>query len=287
MNKLTRFVFMATIVVAILLFAGSRGMPVKASKTSIGGTPMPINTPIIQPGGTGRVAPAQEQVKLKSVIRAYFEMRYKAFSVSQPKDFRLTGFGNLLSNSAGAKVFLQEERSKLAVEIKNAQLNHLRYVNYKYSLQFQALTLDASGQAATVTLAEGNQVVYEISRELDPAKPIVSRAGNIQHIIALRKEQGGWKIISDRYDDDLWKVLRQERKSTAEILSATSDMLGALKAAPRPAANPAITALAASLPDDPSSHAYDRAGAVAYAHQYLDFGLFKLSNRPDPAGKTG
>ncbi|MGC1378710.1 MAG: amidase domain-containing protein, partial [Anaerolineales bacterium] len=268
MNKFTRFIWMAVIVVAILLFAGRPGTPAQASNTGVGGTPMPTNTPIVQPGGTGRVAPAQEQVKLKSVIRAYFELRYQARSASKPKGFQLSGFGNLLSNTAAAQVFLQEERSKLAVEIKNAQLNQLRYVSYKYSLQFQALTLDASGQAATVSLAEGNEVVYEISKELNPAQPIVSRAANIQHTILLCKEKGQWKIVSDRYNDDLWGVLRRNKKSTTEILSATSDMLHSLKAAPRPDANRAVIALDYNLPEDPSSHPYDRAGAAAYAHQH-------------------
>jgi hypothetical protein len=273
MNKLIRFAFMAVLAFLFLFFAGSSWAPVAAGNLRLGGTPMPTNMPIVQKNGSGRVAPSKEQTKLKNVIGAYFEMRYQARSASKPKGFQLSGFGSLLSNNASAKVFLKEERSKLAVEIKNAQLNQLRYVNYKYSLQFQSLTLNTSGQVATVALAEGNEVVYEISKELNPAKPIVSRTANIQHTITLRKEQGQWKIVSDRYDDDLWGALRNRRKSTAEILSATSDMLHALQTAPRSAPNKVATALAYNLPDDSSSHSYDRAGAVAYAHQHWDNSL--------------
>jgi len=57
-----------------------------------------------------------------------------------------------------AKVFLREEMGKLSVEIKRADLNRLRYVDYKYFLDFRSITVDPATQTATILVTEGNEV---------------------------------------------------------------------------------------------------------------------------------
>jgi hypothetical protein len=81
----------------------------------------------------------------------------------------------------------------LAVDIKHAELDHLRYVDYKYSLNFRSIVIDPPSKMATVSVVEDNEVIYEISAELNAENPIVSRTANIGHTIVLHAEQ--------QYDD--------------------------------------------------------------------------------------
>ncbi len=132
-------------------------------------------------------------------------------------------------DSPEAKAFLDAELGKLAVEIKHTELNHLRYVEYKYSLDFGNFTADNSSQMATVSVIEEHDVIEEISMELDPEDPFVSHRYGLEHTIVLRNEQGQWKIDSDYYNDYLWRMLRQTGKSTDEILRKIDIMLDDLE----------------------------------------------------------
>jgi hypothetical protein len=96
----------------------------------------------------------------------------------------------------------------LNIEIQHAKLNKLGYAEYKYFLDFTEILVDASSQTATVSLLEGHDVVFEISKEISQSQPVVSTMRNLKHTIALRKVQGQWKIISDSYDDYLWRLLK-------------------------------------------------------------------------------
>jgi len=254
----------------MLLVLGNWVTPVQANNAGIG-TPIPTGTPVTVTEIPGEAASAEQQKELKSVIQSYVEIRYRALTVSDSGDFKQNGFGDLISDMHKAKVFLREEMGKLSVEIKRADLNRLRYVDYKYFLNFRSITVDPATQTATISVSEGNEVIYEISAELNPEKPIVSHTAGIEHTIVLRKLQGKWKIISDTYDDDLWRMLRHAGKSTDEILRTTDEMIRILEASPRSSAIRTSTTEALSayaIPDDPSSHPYDRAGAVEYALQH-------------------
>lgn len=154
-----------------------------------------------------------EQEILKSVIEAYFDIRYLAFNSLQ-----LDGLGDLVSEEPDAKAFLDAELGKLAVEIKDTRLNNLRYAYYKYFLDFRNIVVDTSTQTVTISVIEDNEVIHEISTELDPIDPIVSHRANLEHTIVLRNEQGQWKIVSDYYDDNLWRILRKPGMSTDEKL---------------------------------------------------------------------
>lgn len=62
---------------------------------------------------------------------------------------------------------------KLSAEIKRAELNRLRYVDYKYFLDFRSIAIDPFTQIATISVVEDNDVVYEISTDSNPEEPIV------------------------------------------------------------------------------------------------------------------
>ena len=53
-----------------------------------------------------------------------------------------------------------------------------------------------------------------------------------KHTITLRQEEGQWKIVSDIYDDFLWRTLRQKGTSPEEIVRAIDESLRAIKASP-------------------------------------------------------
>ena len=263
MIKFRHFVFTSAMVVLILLGMGNLTTLAQANNIDIV-TTTPTGTPFTDPNGRGEPVPEE----LKAVIQAYFEIRYRAFSVSDSDDFKQSGFGDVLSDVPEAGAFLQEELGKLAVEIKHAELNHLRYAKYKYFLDFRNVVVDASGQMATVAVVEDNEVIYELSAELTPEEPIISNHANFEHTIVLRKQQDQWRIVSYHYNDYLWRMLRRTGKSTEEMLN----MLNTMNASPVPAANSenAEIMTASPLPDDTSMHAYDRIGAVNYALQWWD-----------------
>ncbi|MEW6400404.1 MAG: amidase domain-containing protein [Chloroflexota bacterium] len=261
MIKPKLFIFAVVALASVMLVLGNWVTPVQANNTGIG-TPTPTGTPIIPVTDIpGEAASAEQQEEIKSVIQAYFETRYRALSVSDSGDFQQKGFGNLVSGETEARVFLREEMGKLAVEIKRAELNHLRYVNYEYFLDFESITVDPITQTATVSVVEDNDVVYEISAELNYQEPVVSHMYDREHTISMRKNKNQWEIISDNYNDYLWRMLRQRGISTEE-------MIYAIETLPRVSisnAEASVSALANVLSADPSSHPYDRAGAVDYA----------------------
>jgi len=274
MNRHKRFILIMVIIVFMPFILISWAVSVEASGSElISLTPTPTGTPVgTNNGQTGEILSAEEQTELKSIVQSYIEMRYQALSVSNADDFKQNGFGNLMAETARAKVFLREEMGKMAVEIKHAQLNHLRYVNYEVILDFHSITVDPAAQTATILVSERNSVTFELSEEANPDNPLVSHSSGIEHTILLQKEQRQWKVVSDYYNDDLWKMLRQKGKSTDEILSVTDEILSTMKAAPRPATGANIVETISAIPDDPSSHAYvraytdaNRASAVKYA----------------------
>jgi len=129
--------------------------------------------------------PAEEQEELKAIVQSYIETRYRALSVSDAEDFKQNGFGSQISETSEAEAFLSEEMGKLAVELKQAELNHLRYVNYKVFLDFDNITVDPVTQTVTVLVNEGSEVVQEISVELNPEDPIVTHTAGIKHTIDM------------------------------------------------------------------------------------------------------
>lgn len=145
-----------------------------------------------------------ETKAIMDVLQAYFETRYRALHT-----LRLKGFDSLLSVSPEAKAFWEMEAKKLFVEIKHAELNQLRYVEYDFSLDYLSVKIDPTALRAAVVLEEDTAVVYELSAQLNPQNPIVSHHYDIRHTIQLVKENGQWKILSDTYTDYLWRIFRE------------------------------------------------------------------------------
>jgi len=273
MIKIKYYSFVVVMIAIMLLVFGNQSVTAQVNNTMIA-TPTPTSIPANASSNQSEIASVEQQEELKDFIQSYFEIRYRALSVAHSDDFKQDGFGNLVSDTPEAKPFLRAELAKLAVDIKHAELDHLRYVDYKYSLDFRNIVIDSSAKLATVSVVEDNEVIYEISAELNPKDPIVSRTANIEHTIILREEQGQWHVVSDDYNDYLWRMLRKMGKSTDEILRVMDKMLSTMKASPSPTApsNNAETMPALVVPSDPSSHTYDRAGAVTYALQhYQDY----------------
>lgn len=208
-----------------------------------------------------------EEEKIRAVIQNYFEKRYHSRQVNQIENFR-----ELTDGSAQAEAFLKTESDKLEIEIYNAKLHHLGYTQYKFTLDFNNISIDREDQSATVLLTEGHDVVFEISNMISKAEPIVSKMRNLDHMIVLKKTQNDWKIVSDHYEDYLWRMLRATDLSKDELLHSMSmnevqDRLSNIEK---------VQSLTSScnLQADTSTHSYNRGGALAYAHRY--------ANNPNP-----
>ncbi len=161
-------------------------------------------------------AEAQQQEEIKDVIYAYFDLRYQARSVSPPEGFQLEDIGNLVSNKPDGKAFLDAELGKLTLELKYAELNHSRYVDSKYFLNFSNFTTDIVAELVTVTVVEDSETISENSAKNNPANPLVAQMSGLEHTIVLRKEQGQWKIVSDYYGDFLWRTIRKKGEDIGE-----------------------------------------------------------------------
>ncbi len=97
------------------------------------GTPLPTQLTIVPTLNSTQII---QQEEIKSVIQEYFDIHYRALSVSPPADFQETGFGDLVSDRPDAKDFLETEMAKLAVERKHLELKKYRYTEYEYSLDY-------------------------------------------------------------------------------------------------------------------------------------------------------
>lgn len=167
--------------------------------TVFGATPLPVTgTP--QPLATDDPNYI-EQEHIRNVIRTYFDLRHKSFST-----LRLESFDGLLSRRPDAIAFWERESSKLRFQLKDAELSGGRFVKYEYFLSDEKMFIDAAGTAATIFVSLRHNVIYEISALLTPGEPIVSSMSGEDHVIGLQKEGGEWKIISDTYNDYLWRM---------------------------------------------------------------------------------
>lgn len=193
---------------------------------------------------------------IMDVLQAYFEARYQALNTLQLKDFT-----SLLSQSPEAKAFWEKESKKLAVEIKHAELNQLRYAEYDFTLDFLSVMIDPVTLRAVVLLEEDSAVIYELSAKLNPQDPVVSHHYNIRHTLEVVKEHGEWRILSDTYTDYLWRIFRETDVTPEQLLST-------MRPAPLPSEMKQEAQFSCNLLPDESTHDYDREGAVNYARKY-------------------
>ena len=168
-------------------------------------TPLPTSTPAFfidpptplpsTPTTPTVISPYEaDHAAIKKVIAAYFDKLYSMYN-----SFQVDGFGDTVSTSAEAAGFLKTELRKQAVYISFARRNFLRYASYSYSLDYSEIVVFDSGQRARASFTEGNAIVYELSIP----SGIISQTAGIKHIINLRNEQDGWKIIYDVHDEEV------------------------------------------------------------------------------------
>lgn len=257
-----RLALFGAIVIALMFTFGSLTTSVQATHAGQDDV-TPTLTP--EPPILGETPSVEDQEAIKSIIQAYFDIRYNARSASQRPGHRLDGFGDTVSEEPDAKAFANKELGKLAVEARYAELQGTRYVDYKYFLNFQSFILDTATQLVTVSLREDKEVISESSARDNPANPHVDQISGLKHTIVMRKEQDQWRIVSDDYLDFLWRTLRRSGKSPEEILAQLSTKK------PVQASGPAEAEIAAVLPADPSSHEYLRNEAAAYAVAHAAF----------------
>ena len=136
--------------------------------------------------------------EIRKVIGAYFDKVY-----FMRNSFQVDGFGDTVSTSEEAKGFLRTQLRRQAVEIVWARQNFLRYASYSYTLNYSEIVVFDAGQRARVNFTEGNEIVYELSIP----SGIVSQASGIKHIMILKKEQDGWKIVYDVNNDQSHRSL--------------------------------------------------------------------------------
>lgn len=194
--------------------------------------------------------------QIQATIQAYFDLRYRSHSTLQLEDFR-----SFIDGSTQGDAFLRAETDKLEIELRHAQIYQLRYVEYDFSLDFTEIAIDASTQTATAFVTEGHDVVFEIVEDVFD-EPIVSSMRNLEHTITLHEENGIWKIVSDNYEDYLWRLLNSTGLSKDELLHS----LDTNNALPISIDSPSGIDGNCYFPPDESSRAYDRSSAVDYAH---------------------
>lgn len=196
---------------------------------------------------------SKEEAQIKQFIETYFEARYHAHTT-----LLLESVEELIGDSTKADNFRHAEMDKLEIEFYHAKVNQLRYVEYKYFLEFREISFDEANQTAKVSLIEGHDVVFENSA------PLISTMRNLRHTIVLQKSNDQWKIVSDDYDDYLWHLIRTTKRPKEEIFYSIDDT----QSLSLQNKEYQIEETSCSLPIDTTSFPYNRYGAVAYAHQW-------------------
>lgn len=207
-------------------------------------------------------ANTQEEVRIKDVVIAYFDARYRSFSTLQLEDFE-----DLVSASPQ----LDSEKDKLYVELNHAKSHQLGYTEYEYNLDFTIISINETYQEATVFVTEGHDVVFEISEKLSKDRPVVSSMRNLEHKITLRKVLNTWMIVNDEYEDYLWRMINEtglsiEDFQSSEMQFPDDESLNSISG-DGVTLNPDNLC---SLPQDQSIHPYLRSLAINYAHRWAD-----------------
>ena len=127
---------------------------------------------------------------------------------------------------------------------------------------------------ATILVTEDKEIITENAIESNPASPLVAQISGLEHTFILRKEDGKWKIISDQYNDFLWRTMRRRGKSAEQILNRLNT-IETPTFSERNIENVGTETVFA-LPYDSSSHTYNRVDAANYAKNHaltVDYNL--------------
>ena len=211
---------------ALLATEPPRVSPTYATPIPVIGTPQPL---------TQETIIAEEEAAIKKVIQKYFDRRYAAFSLSNQDGIPDTFFDDLLFGAPETSDFAALELAKLRMNLRHFELNHLKYAAYEYFLTYENIAVEPISQRATIILSKSENFISEISAMLAAGEPIISSGSGEKHSFVLHKEEGEWKIVSDTYNDYVWRMLGNTSASTEETLNTLDSMMQNLKASPRPA----------------------------------------------------
>jgi hypothetical protein len=178
--------------------------------------PHPTTTPGTPPKPTVISPYEAEHKEIQKVIAAYFDKIY-----SMHNSYQVDGFGDTVSTSAEAAGFLKTELRKQAVDIVWARQNFLRYASYTYTLNYSEIVVFDAGQRARANFTEGNEIIYETSIH----SRLTSHMSGRKHIIMLRHETDGWKIVYDVYNDKPHRSLYAPTPFPKDVLSNLDDTL--------------------------------------------------------------
>jgi hypothetical protein len=194
-----------------------------------------------------------EKEEIKQAIETYFESRYRAHTTLQ-----LEGIANVIATTPEANDFRVSELDKLEIELYHTKVNQLRYQYYKFFLDFGDISIDEDSRTATVFVVEGHDVVFE------SAAPTVSSMRNLKHMIKLREVDNVWIIVSDYYEDYVWRLLRETNRSKEDVLISIDKAQGPASSLETEGTDDATC----NLTTDGTSHSYSRYGAIEYAHRW-------------------
>ena len=147
-----------------------------------------------------------DEAKIKAAIDAYFTLKYEGQKLLEPQDFSILIEKEDLD-------WVKMEKDKRDIEIYLDKLYESRFLDYKYTLDYDSITI--SGSEATVHLRECN----EVKNKRDLA---TSYMGNLPHLFILHKiDPKGWVIYQDEYQDELSQGLALQTKE--ELLQKVNE----------------------------------------------------------------
>ena len=192
--------------------------PNKMSTQELIKTPSPLPTQLtVFP--TNNSEESEIELAIIEVINDYFDIHYKALSISPPINFEQNGFGDLISDLPEAQEFEKLEVAKLIYQSTYWKQVDLRYAVYDHNLRFDQIELGKNLTTATIRLLDKAEVVRE--RQYDPSSNDSKKTyREFGHIFSLRNEEGEWKIVSDRYFDSFWNRFLTHGYTGQEIYDA-------------------------------------------------------------------
>lgn len=137
-----------------------------------------------------------EEEKIKSLIDAYFTLRYEGQKLLEAQDFSVLVEDNALG-------WVKLEKDKRYIELYSATLYNTPYVSYSYSIDYDSIQIDKN--LALVQLRESNEVVTLPDL-------VTSKMGNLKHTFTLHNKNGEWKIYKDEYQDEISEGLKHQTK---------------------------------------------------------------------------
>lgn len=153
-------------------------------------SPLP-STPSKTPTG---ISPYEaEHEAIRKVIASYLDQIYYMHN-----SFQVGGLGDVISSAPDGRLFLKTKLRQLAVDITWERQNFSRYVSYNSTLTYSEIVVFDSAQNARANFTETLYTTYE---RLIPIDTLLYPK-TTEHIIMLRHEEDGWKIIYDVYNDN-------------------------------------------------------------------------------------